>query len=213
MQLLKKFLSEELNIPKEDIYVQFERYNKLLMEWNNKVNLISRQLDSIESIVLNSIFFLTKFDLSKYKTIIDIGTGGGFPGVPLAILFPEKEFTLLDSIRKKINALSDITRKLNLKNAVPLWGRAEEISKFKKHNNKYDLVISKSVSTLSNLFNWGKDFLDKNGIMICIKGGDLKEELDGLLNIKHISFDVIDFKFRKEYTIEDKKIVIIKELK
>lgn len=210
MQTLKTFLSEELNIKSEDIFEYFLSYNKYLLEWNSKVNLISRQMKSIESNVLNSIFFLKKFDLSKHKKIIDIGTGGGFPGMPLAILYPEIEFVLADSIRKKINALSDITKKLNLKNINTLWGRAEEISKLKNHHKRYDLVISKSVSTLYNHFIWGKDLLNKKGTILCIKGGDLQKEFDELNKIKGISCEEIGFQFREDYKIENKKIVIIK---
>ncbi|HEY5534494.1 MAG TPA: 16S rRNA (guanine(527)-N(7))-methyltransferase RsmG [Ignavibacteria bacterium] len=210
MQTLKTFLSEELNIKSEDIFEYFLSYNKYILEWNSKVNLISRQMKSIESNVLNSIFFLKKFDLSKYKKIIDIGTGGGFPGVPLAILYPGIEFVLADSIRKKNNALSDIMGKLNLKNTNTIWGRAEEISKLKNHRNRYDLVISKSVSTLYNLFIWGKNFLNKKGAILCIKGGDLQKEFDELKKIKGISCEEIGFQFREYYKIENKRIVIIK---
>ena len=212
MLLLKSFLSEELKISRDDIYIKFRKYNELLLEWNNKVNLISRKMTSIESNVLTSIFFLTKFDIRKYLNIIDIGTGGGFPGVPLAIMFPEIRFILVDSVKKKINALSDIVNKAGIKNVECICGRAEEVSKIKNHFHKYDIVISKSVSTLFNLFSWGKYFINKNGLMLSIKGGDLKKELAELRKIKNIQIEVLNFDFETHYHIEDKKLVIIKPL-
>jgi 16S rRNA (guanine527-N7)-methyltransferase len=212
MDLLKSFLSKELNISAEDIYNRYCEYNEQLIEWNKKVNLISRKMNSIESNVLTSIFFLKKFDIKKYLNIIDIGTGGGFPGVPLAIMFPEIKFILIDSVKKKINALSDIVNKAGIKNAECICGRAEEVSKMKNHFHKYDIVISKSVSTLFNLFDWGKYFISKNGLMLCIKGGDLKEEFAELRKIKNIQIEVLNFDFETHYHIEDKKLVIIKPL-
>ncbi len=212
MLLLKSFLSEELKISGDDIYNKFLEYDELLIEWNKKINLISRKMTSIESNVLTSIFFLKKFDTKKYLKIIDIGTGGGFPGVPLAIMFPEIKFILVDSVKKKIIALSDIVNKAGIKNVECICGRAEEVSKMKNHFHKYDIVVSKSVSTLFNLFNWGKYFISKNGLMLCIKGGDLKEELAELRKVKNIQVEVLNFDFETDYHIEDKKLVIIKPL-
>ena len=212
MLLLKSFLSGELNISGNNIYNKFLRYDELLLEWNKKVNLISRKMTSIESNVLTSIFFLKKFDIKKYLRIIDIGTGGGFPGVPLAIMFPEIKFILVDSVKKKINTLSDIINKTGIKNAECICGRAEEVSKMKNHFHKYDIVVSKSVSTLFNLFDWGKYFINKNGLMLCIKGGDLKKELSDLRKVKNIQIEVLNFDFETHYHIEDKKLVIIKPL-
>jgi 16S rRNA (guanine527-N7)-methyltransferase len=212
MHLLKSFLSDELHIAGNDTFDKFREYNKHLLDWNNKINLISRKMTSIESNVLNSIFFLTKYEIKKCNQIIDIGTGGGFPGVPLAILFPEIKFTLIDSIRKKINALSDIIHKISIKNAECICGRAEEVSILKKHFMKYDIVISKSVSSLFNLFSWGKDYLNDNGTILSIKGGNLSKEIAELSKVKDIQFEVLNFDFDSSYNIEDKKLVIIKPL-
>src|SRR5690606_3538736 len=128
MHLLEKFLSEELKIKETDLFLKlFSEYQTLLLEWNYKINLISRKSDSIENHILNSIFFLTKYPLTGKESIVDVGTGGGFPGIPLKILYPELSLTLLDSITKKTMVLEDITQKLGL-DAVILSGRAEEIS-------------------------------------------------------------------------------------
>lgn len=205
MDLLKEFLRKELNITDLKITEEFECYNKLLLDWNSKINLISRKLDSVESTILNSIFFLTKYDISKYNNILDLGTGGGIPGIPLSILYPEIQFTLLDSIRKKTLAVEDMILKLKLKNIRIETGRAEDISKEKEYRHKFDLVIAKSVSSLKNLYWWGKDFLKKDGKIICIKGGDISDEIRELGK----QTKIIDFDFDDKYKIEDKKIVII----
>jgi 16S rRNA (guanine527-N7)-methyltransferase len=212
LKLLREFLSEELNIENTQVIEKFELYNKYVLDWNKKVNLISRKMTSIESNVINSIFFLTIYDIQKSKKIVDIGTGGGFPGVPLAILYPKIKFTLIDSIGKKINALSDIIRKLGLKNTECECGRAEDISLINEFSKEYDIVISKSVSALTNLYSWGKDFLNKNGAMISIKGGNLNEELSELRKVKNIQYEVLKFDFKPDYKIEGKQLVIIKPL-
>ena len=208
MELLKEFLIKELHIEDAQVFEKFELYNNLILEWNEKINLISRKLDSVESTILNSIFFLTKYDISKCKDILDLGTGGGIPGIPLAIINPDINFLLLDSIKKKMLAVEDIITKLKLSNIRIITGRAEELSKEKLFKNKFDIVISKSVSTLHNLYNWGRGFLNKDGKIVCIKGGDVQKEnieLD-----KKIKTEIINFDFEEKYKIEDKKIVILK---
>lgn len=189
----------------------FDLYNELLLEWNKKVNLVSRKTVSIEDHILNSIFFLTKHNIEKAGTIADIGTGGGFPGIPLKILFPEKEITLIDSIRKKVSAVNDIIENIKLEKINAVCARAEEISEKKEFKNKFDTVISKAVAPLDNLYLWGKNFMKRNGEMLCIKGGNIDEELASLNKLKY-KFDVkvINFNSDKTYKIEDKKLVIIK---
>lgn len=190
---------------------EFDLYNELLLEWNKKVNLVSRKTVSIEDHILNSIFFLTKHNIEKAGTIADIGTGGGFPGIPLKILFPEKEITLIDSIRKKVSAVNDIIENIKLEKINAVCARAEEISEKKEFKNKFDTVISKAVAPLDNLYLWGKNFMKRNGEMLCIKGGNIDEELASLNKLKY-KFDVkvINFNSDKTYKIEDKKLVIIK---
>lgn len=213
MILLEKFLTNELRLDAEKHLSDFILYENLLLDWNNKINLISRKTVSIEEHILNSIFFLTKFKLTDVKSLADIGTGGGFPGMPLKILFPEKKVILVDSIQKKVNVLNDIIEKMNLQNIEAVCGRAEEVSKDNYYKNKFGCVISKAVSSLDNLYEWGKNFLSDNGEMICIKGGDIENELSELNKLKYnFKVEVINFDFEPEYNITDKKIVVIKKI-
>lgn len=211
MKILSVFLEKELCLTNTDVLIsQFEKYEELLLNWNKKLNLVSRKTTSIEEHILNSIFFLTKYKLIGNENIIDIGTGGGFPGIPLKILYPEIKLTLVDSIQKKVKALDDIVVKMNFKEAKAVCSRAEDLVNKKDYSKKYDIVISKTVAPLDKLYDWGKGFLNKDGRMICIKGGDISDEINSFkrknLNMK---FNVIDYRFDSVYNIEDKKIVVI----
>ena len=211
MNLLKKFLSDELHLNPDKYLSDFMRYEKLLLEWNTKINLVSRKTDSIEDHILNSIFFLTKFNFENIKSIADIGTGGGFPGIPLKILYPGLKLLLVDSIQKKVNVLNDIIEKMELKNTEAICGRAEIVSEETNYRNKYDCVISKAVAGLDKLYDWGNGLLNDKGTMICIKGGDIEKELTELKKLRYnFKVEVVNFDFEKIYGIEDKKIVIIK---
>jgi 16S rRNA (guanine527-N7)-methyltransferase len=209
MNILRKFLTSELNIENCDEAIhQFSQYEKFLLEWNEKINLVSRKTDSIENHILNSIFFLKKYMIKGNEKIIDIGTGGGFPGIPLKILFPDIQLTLLDSITKKTMVVSDITEKLNI-NAKVITGRAEIFSKSPDFIRKFDVVISKAVASLYDIYDWGSGFLNSSGKMICIKGGNIDSELSELLNENKVKTETIDYSFPSEYHIKEKKIIIL----
>jgi 16S rRNA (guanine527-N7)-methyltransferase len=213
MILLKKFLEDELKIRDDNIFRRFEEYNSLLLEWNSKINLISRNSESIEVQVLNSIFFLTKYKFPAQCFIADIGTGGGFPGIPLKIIFPEIRLVLMDSIQKKMNAVKDISGRLKFDKTEVFCGRAETFLGLNpSYKNKFDIVTAKSVAVLDKLYSWTKNFTNQNGEMIFIKGGDVSGEI-GLLKSKdkNISAEIIKYSFDSVYGIEDKKIVRIKK--
>lgn len=211
MELLKRFIEKELKKDSSFFINEFILFEMLLLEWNEKINLISRKSVSAEDHIINSIFFLTKYSFENVKSVADIGSGGGFPGITLKILFPEIRVTLIDSIKKKVNVQQDIIEKMNLKKIEALCGRAEELSDQTKYKSKYDIVISKAVSSLDNLYLWGNKFLNSNGEMICIKGGNIEEEISSLLKLKKsLSVEVISFEDLLPYSVEDKKIVVIK---
>ena len=212
MNKLSKFLKQELKVEDESIFRKFGLYNNFLLDWNSKINLISRNSESIEAQTLNSIFFLTKYKISGNSYIADIGTGGGFPGIPLKILDSSLKILLVDSIYKKVNVLGDMVKKLEMKDVEAKCGRAETISKELPYIKKFDIVTAKSVATLDKLFDWTKNLLKENGKMIFIKGGDITEELKSLKKKnRNIETEVIEYNFNDTYDIEDKKIVIIKK--
>ncbi len=179
IDLLKKYFSDFT--PAQEI--QFEKLGELYRSWNERINVISRKdIDSLyEKHILHSLAIAAIFDFSAGKDlqIADIGTGGGFPGIPLAIMFPEVQFTLVDSIGKKLKVVEAVKEGTGLSNVKTIHSRAEEITP-----NKYDFVISRAVAPLKDLWTWGKPLLRggrkleefKNG-MIFLKGGDLSQEI------------------------------------
>ncbi len=154
----------------------------LYAEWNQKINVISRK--DMENFyvhhVLHSLSIATQFDFPDGYEIMDLGTGGGFPGIPLAIFFPEVHFLLVDSINKKLKVAEEIVSAIGLTNVTTQHSRAEEIG-----NKKFDIVLSRAVASLKDLWFWSKPLLKKKPVtqpkkltgLICLKGGDLSQEI------------------------------------
>jgi 16S rRNA (guanine527-N7)-methyltransferase len=175
---------------------QFALLEPLYKEWNEKINVISRKdIDALyEKHVLHSLAIAAVFNFSEGLAIADLGTGGGFPGIPLAIMFPNVEFLLIDSIGKKLNVVNEIATALQLKNISTRHSRMEAIT-----DKKFDFVVSRAVAPLSDLWKWSKPLLKrerkmndfKNGL-ICLKGGNLTQEINNsklkphIWNIKNI---------------------------
>lgn len=161
---------------------QFEALQGLYQEWNEKINVISRKdIDSLyEKHVLHSLSIAAIADFQPGTQILDLGTGGGFPGIPLAIFFPEVQFHLVDSIGKKIKVVQGVTEALGLKNVTSAHSRVEDIK-----NRKFDIVVSRAVAPLGDLWRWSKPVLKKSAVpgkqfekgLICLKGGDLAKEI------------------------------------
>ena len=167
----------------EENWVGLKEYCELLRDWNSKINLVSRKdMDRLELKHLAHCLTITKFlRLMPKARLLDVGTGGGLPGIPLAICYPQARFTLLDSIGKKVMALDDMVSKLDLKNVEVLHGRVEEMPK----KRSYDFVIGRAVTALPTFFKWVHNKIAKgakhspaNGILY-LKGGDYSEELRG----------------------------------
>lgn len=168
---------------------QFELLQGLYSEWNAKINLISRKdMDSFfERHVLHSLGIACVMKFKEGAKVLDVGTGGGFPGIPLAILFPETDFYLIDSIGKKIKVVQEISSQLGLKNVTSSHMRAKDFT------TKVDFVVSRAVTKMETFVPWIKknirsthkhDF--KNGILY-LKGGDLSEELASFTRAKEFS--------------------------
>jgi len=206
VDLLKEFLEKELNINDNNIFERFCEYNELLMEWNAKINLVSRKQTSIENNIINSIFFLTKCEFEDSFSLVDIGTGGGFPGIPLKILYPKANILLIDSINKKITVVKDIIEKMKMENVSAVTGRGEEIGWKDEYKKKYDYVTAKAVAPVKELMNFGKGFLKSDGKFVLIKGGDITDELSGL----ETRSEIINFDGMEHYGIEDKKLVMVR---
>lgn len=168
---------------------QLSNLEPLYRHWNSMINVISRKdEDSLyEKHVLHSLSIAAVFDLQPGMQILDLGTGGGFPGIPLAIFFPQVEFYLADSIGKKIKVVEAVADGLQLKNVHPRHTRAEDIK-----NKKFDTVVSRAVAPLKDLWSWSKPLLktgparraapDTEALpvpsgLVCLKGGDLAAEI------------------------------------
>ena len=198
MEIILKYFTEF----SDEQHRQFKMLEGLYKEWNEMINVISRKdMEGLyEKHVLHSLSIAAVFDFTAGTEIMDLGTGGGFPGIPLAILFPQVKFHLVDSIAKKLKVVDAISENIGLKNITTEHGRAEEIK-----NRKFDFVVSRAVAPLKDLWKWSKPLLRKSresrvgshesipasselptpdaGLLtpgsglICLKGGDLAAEI------------------------------------
>jgi len=189
----------EISQEKREIYRSlYDIYKDL----NDKVNLISRK--DFENFYLHHIIHslsITKFELIKDENnIIDLGTGGGLPGIPLAIYYNRKNFLLVDSIRKKISAVDKIINKINAKNISTLNNRAENL------DIKADIIICRSVSSVDNLIQWTKGLLNDKGRLILLKGGNVNKELKNISS--RFTIYNLDDIYSENY-FKDKKIIEI----
>jgi 16S rRNA (guanine527-N7)-methyltransferase len=188
---------------------QFNLLPGLYNHWNEQINVISRKdIDMLyERHVLHSLGIAKVISFLPGERVLDVGTGGGFPGIPLAILFPETQFYLVDSIGKKIKVVQEVANALDLKNVKASHQRAEEI------NEKFDFVVSRAVTRLKEFYPWVKGKFNKlsentlpNGILY-LKGGDLAEEIsESGLKVKQ--YHLSDY-FEEEF-FETKQVIYIK---
>ncbi|MGM0479493.1 MAG: 16S rRNA (guanine(527)-N(7))-methyltransferase RsmG [Bacteroidota bacterium] len=187
---------------------QFAELKTLYTTWNEMINVISRKdMDHFyEHHVLHSLGIAKFIRFAPSTTLLDVGTGGGFPGIPLAILFPECQFHLVDSKAKKIKVVNDVIAQLNLNNVRAEHARAEELK------SKYDFIISRAVTRMEKFYEWVRPLIgnnNKNGLpngILYLKGGDLTEELRPVPGSKTI-FDLSE-KFEEPF-FETKKVVYI----
>ncbi len=161
---------------------QLARLEELYLEWNAKINVISRKDTEglYEKHVLHSLSIAAVFEFKPGQKVLDLGTGGGFPGVPLSIFFPDTQFLLVDSIGKKLKVVEAVAEALELHNVKTRHSRVEEI-----RGEKFDAVVSRAVAPLKDLWQWAKPLIRKhekhadgdcNGL-VCLKGGDLAQEI------------------------------------
>lgn len=206
MQILKGYFSDLTDIQIN----QFCALEDLYKYWNSKINVISRKdIDQLYlKHVLHSLAIAKVIQFSKGTKVLDVGTGGGFPGIPLAILFPQVDFTLLDSIGKKVKVVDAVSSAVGLKNIRTVHSRVESI------NEKFDFVVSRAVTNMTDFKLWVKSSFNKkhnntlrNGIL-SLKGGDLSVELKGISYKQYLISDI----FQEDFFIEKKVIYIDSEL-
>lgn len=159
---------------------QLEHLEALVLEWNAKINLISRKDTNnlIENHFLPSLGFSKFHEFKSNSTAIDVGTGGGFPGIVLAILLPKVKWVLIDSVGKKIQAVKAMAQELGLQNVEIIHGRVEEVKCY------FDIVVGRAVTALPDFFRWVTPKMKPNSLLLYFKGGDLESEIQALPILK-----------------------------
>lgn len=208
--------AEKINISiKEDKVIKFKKYMDLLLEWNKKINLTA--ITDEDDIILKH--FIDSLTIEKYvdpkQSVIDIGTGAGFPGIPLKIMNDNVEVTLMDSLNKRINFLNEVIKKLDLKNITTIHSRAEDLAKDNNYRERYDVAVSRAVANLSTLSEYMLPFVKVGGKCICMKGSNIDEERKiaekaiNMLGGKIVNIE----NFKLANTDNERNIIIIEKIR
>lgn len=213
-KLLEKLNKIQLNV-NDEVLNKFLVYMTNLLEWNEKINLTAIT-DEDDIILKHFIDSLTILEYIPEKSnVIDVGTGAGFPGIPLKIVREDINMTLMDSLNKRITFLNEIINKLGLKKINAIHSRAEELAKIPEHREKYDIAVSRAVANLSTLSEYMIPFVKVGGKCICMKGSNIEEELKTAKNaIKELGGEiekVINFKLPD--SDNERNIIIIKKVR
>lgn len=208
--------AQKINIELDKNQIEkFYKYMDLLIEWNEKINLtaITNRKDIIVKHFIDSLT-IQRY-LSDAVNIIDVGTGAGFPGIPIKIINPNLKVVLVDSLNKRINFLQDVIKKLNLDNIEVIHARAEDLGQNKKYREAFDIVTSRAVANMSVLSEYLLPLARVNGKCICMKGSDIEEELENskyAINLLGGKIEQVD-KFELSNERIGRNIIIVKKLK
>lgn len=206
----------ELHIPyDDDMIAKFEGYMEGILAWNEKINLtaITDRKEFVEKHLIDSILCCGFEEYQNAESVIDVGTGAGFPGIPLSIVSPDKNFLLADSLHKRLKVISELTEKLSIDNAVTCHGRAEELAANKKYRESFDLCVSRAVANMAVLAEYCLPFIRTGGYLLAYKGPDAQKEV----KTAEKAIKILGGKFRRVQSVPlfgyDHNIVVIEKVK